>query len=269
MIALEHSKDGRIATVLLNRPDRKNALDVSLVTELTSVIKSLGADNRVRVIVITGAGSVFSAGADLAALKTLQDASYESNLADSALLGALFETMIASPKVLIARVNGHAIAGGSGLVAACDISFASNTAKFGFSEVRIGFVPALVSVLLRNKISSTSLRNILLTGSLFSANEAKEMGLITAVTNPEALEYEVLNFAESICRNTSMEAIAQTKRLLHNIEGTDFAEALQIAVVANAQARSTQDCKDGVRSFLEKKSAPWMQDFDADHPSRA
>lgn len=269
MIALEHSKDGRIATVVLNRPDRKNALDGTLVKELTAVIHSLGVDDSVRVIVLTGAGDVFSAGADLGALQSLQQASYDTNVADSALLGHLFESLRTCPKVLIAHVNGHAIAGGSGLVAACDVSFASSSALFGFTEVKIGFVPALVSVLLRNKVSHTVLRDVLLSGRLFSAESAQEMGLVTYVESPDSLEYKVLEYAEKVCRNTSAEAIAQTKALLHQTEGVDFDKAFQMAIQANAQARSTDDCKAGVQAFLDKTNAPWVQAFDADHPDRA
>ena len=269
MIALEHSPDGRIVTITLNRPDRRNALNQSLVLELTSVLTSLYADSRVRAIVLTGAGTVFSAGADLQALQQLQTASYEENKSDSAALGRLFSTMISGPKLLVAKVNGHAIAGGSGLVAACDLAFASSSAKFGFTEVRLGFVPALVSVLLRMRIAESNLRDVLLSGRVFDAEEAKHMGLIKGYVSPDTLDAEVDAYVDAFCRNTSGSAIAQTKSLLFKTNGLDVESALLYAVEANAEARSTSDCKVGVAAFLDKKDAPWVTEYDRDHPEPA
>jgi methylglutaconyl-CoA hydratase len=269
MLALENSLDGRSVTIALNRPDRRNALNQSLVHELTNVLKSLYADPRIRVIILTGSGSVFSAGADLATLKQLQDASYEENKADSESLAQLFSTMLSGPKVLVAKINGHAIAGGSGLVAACDVAFASSTAKFGFTEVRLGFVPALVSVLLRFRIKESDLRDILLSGRIFSAQEAKEMGIINQHVHIESLDSVVSEYVDSICRNTSESAIALTKKLLHANSGKDFKSAFSEAIESNANARSTSDCRAGVSAFLNKKDAPWTHEYDQDHPEPA
>ncbi len=269
MLAIEHSFDGRIVTVTLNRPDRRNALNHSLVNELTTVIAGLSADAHIRVVVLTGSGTVFSAGADLQALQSLQSASFEDNLADSEALATLFRTMITSPKLLLAKVNGHAIAGGSGLVAACDISIASNSAKFGFTEVRIGFVPALVSVLLQYRINEANLRDILLSGRLFEAPEAQKMGLINQSVPSELLDDAVNEYAESICRNTSPNAIEKTKSLLFSNAGREFDSAFEAAVKANAEARSSADCKAGIKAFLAKSDAPWSEAFDRDHPDLA
>jgi methylglutaconyl-CoA hydratase len=269
MLALEHSADGRSVTVSLNRPSRRNALNKSLVLELTQILRSLYADESLRVIVLTGSGSVFSAGADLQALNELQTASYEENESDSEALATLFKTMLEGPKLLLAKVNGHAIAGGSGLVAACDISIATHDVKFGFTEVRLGFVPALVSVLLRFRLKESQLRDVLLSGRLFSATEAKEMGLINQHVAPEQLEAVVDEYVDSICRNTSPEAISQTKDLLYSNSGKTFEEALKAAIHANAIARSTKDCRLGVEAFLEKRPAPWVEAYDRDHPDPA
>lgn len=269
MISIEHSQDGRIITLRLNRPERRNALNKSLVLELTRVISSLNQDDYVRVILITGEGSVFSAGADLAALSRMADASEEENLEDSRALATLFMTIRSSTKVVMAWVNGHAIAGGSGLATACDLSFAAASAKFGFSEVLIGFVPALVSVLLRSRLSETRIRDLLLTGRLFKAEEAEEMGLITRSIPDEDLERVVLKTAESIARNTSPEAIARTKALLSTSVGPSFEVAMEKAVRANAAARQSLDCQSGVRAFLEKKPAPWVTAWDNDHSGPA
>ena len=269
MIALEHSSDGRSVTVMLKRPDRRNALNQSLVKELTAVLRSLNADEQIRVIVLTGSGTVFSAGADLQALQNLQNASYEDNLDDSTSLAELFQTMLEGPKLLIAKINGHAIAGGSGLVAACDLGFASSTAKFGFTEVRLGFVPALVSVLLRRRLREAQLRDVLLSGRVFSAEEASSIGLINQHVAPEALDATVSAYVDSICRNTSSEAISQTKNLLQKNAGVPFAHAFKAAIIANARARATTDCQNGVAAFLNKTDTPWAEAYDRDHPEPA
>jgi len=269
MLAIENSRDGRIVTVTLNRPDRRNALNQSVVLELTRVVDSLSQDDFVRVIILTGAGDVFSAGADLEALSALKNASFEKNLEDSNALAVLFKSMRESPKVIVGMVNGHAIAGGSGLVAACDVSFASNKAKLGFTEVRIGFVPALVSVLLRTRISETGLRDILLSGRLFSADEARTLGLVTYVFPELQLKNEVWGYAETLCRNTSASSIASTKELLIRTSEQSFGAALDEAATLNARARESADCKAGIEAFLAKEDAPWVVHYDNDHTDPA
>lgn len=269
MVTIEHSRDGRIVTVTLNRPERRNALDQSLVGELTRVIRSLGQDDYARVIILTGAGNVFSAGADLDALQRLSGATDEENLADSMALANLFLTIRTCPKVVVANVNGHAIAGGSGLATACDMSIASRSAKFGFTEVRIGFVPALVSVLLQHRLRETDMRDLLLTGRLIPAEEAERIGLITKAVPEEQLSSAVWELAESIARNTSPEAIARTKALLATNEAADLGRAFENAAAANASARKTNDCLAGVGAFLEKDVAPWIKAWDADNGDSA
>ena len=269
MISIEHSRDGRIVTLILNRPERRNALSQSLVLELTRVISSLDQDEYVRVILLTGAGKAFSAGADLEALAQLHTATKEENLEDSKALGQLFRTIRECSKVVIAWVNGDAIAGGSGLATACDLSFAANTARFGFTEVRIGFVPALVSVLLKSRLSETAVRDLLLTGRILSAEQSEKFGLITKAVPDEELEGYVMDTATSIARNTSSEAIAQTKSLLNQIADASFDEAMSFAGSANADARQTRDCQAGVEAFLKKEDAPWMQQYDRDHSDPA
>jgi methylglutaconyl-CoA hydratase len=269
MISIEHSRDGRIITVTLNRPERRNALNKSLVLELTRVLRSLDQDDFVRVVLITGTDKTFSAGADLDALAHMADASDEENLEDSRALATLFSTIRSSTKVIIAWVNGHAIAGGSGLATACDLSIAAKSAKFGFTEVRIGFVPALVSVLLKTRLSETQCRDLLLTGRLFKAEEAASMGLITRSVPDAELEEVVMETANAIARNTSPEAIARTKALLAELDSMPFNEAIDHAARANAEARRSEDCLAGVQAFLDKKDAPWIQSWDADHSDPA
>ena len=269
MIAIEHSSDGRIVTLTLNRPDKRNALNQSLVVELTNVIESLSQDPFVRVLILTGAGDVFSAGADLKALSALADVSPEDNLADSRALESLFLAMRSCPKFVLGRINGHAIAGGAGLVLACDASIASDRAKLGFTEVKIGFVPALVSALLIPRVSETGVRDLLLSGRLIPATEAKQMNLITQVVPHSELDEATWSYARNIARNTSSQAIASTKKLLGEISDLSVERGLNRAAEINAEARSTSDCKDGVSAFLQKKDTPWVAAFDADHPDPA
>ncbi len=265
MISIEHTRDGRIVTLTMNRPERRNALNQALVLELTRVLQSLAQDDFVRVILITGAGKAFSAGADLDALSQMSEASDEDNLKDSLALAELFSTIRSCPKVVIAWVNGHAIAGGSGLATACDLAIAGRSAKFGFTEARIGFVPALVSVLARTRLTELAMRELFLTGTLLSSEEAARIGLITRSVADEHVESTVFELAGQIARNTSPEAIKRTKSLLVEMDGLPFGRAMQHAAEANASARRSSDCAAGVQAFLNKADAPWVSSWDRDH----
>lgn len=254
---LQTDRDGPVLTLTLDRPKVRNALSGELVTALKDTLTEAAADEHIRVIVLTGAGSVFSAGADLSALHALQKASAEANLADSEHLAGLFEAIVRHPKPVIAKVNGHAIAGGAGLAAACDISLVSEEAKLGFTEVRIGFVPAIVAVIATRKLGEAAARDLMLTGRLVTASEAAGMGLVTRAVTSEALDAETRRLAELLARETSGTAVALTKRLLADVQGMGFAEGLSTASRLNALARSTDDCKAGVDTFLSKSDPPW------------
>jgi len=165
------NREGAVVTLTLNRPDKRNALNDALVTELKAILRTLASDEGARVLILTGAGTVFSAGADLAALQRLQSASPGENLADSDHLAELFRLLYLHPKPVIAKVNGHAIAGGCGLAAVCDYAIAAEQAKVGFTEVQIGFVPAIVAVFILRKMGETRARELLLGGKLYTAAE--------------------------------------------------------------------------------------------------
>ncbi len=248
---------GKVVTLTLNRPKKRNALNHELIGALTNALAQLAQDDTVRVIVLTGAGKAFSAGADLAALAQLQTATLTENLADSRHLANLFEAIYFHPKPILARVNGHAIAGGCGLVAACDFSIVAERAKLGFTEVRIGFVPAIIMTFVVRKLGDRAARELLLRGHLIRAVEAKEKGLITAVTSAEELDATVYALAEELATETSGTAIAVTKRMLATLHGLPVKESLNHAIHVNAYARSTTDCKAGVRAFLHKTTPPW------------
>jgi methylglutaconyl-CoA hydratase len=211
------------------------------------------------VVVLTGAGDVFSAGADLAALQAFQDASPLENQSDSAHLSELFAQIYRHPKPIIAKVNGHAIAGGCGLAAVCDFAVAAEPAKLGFTEVRIGFVPAIVSVFVTRKLGEAAARDLMLRGRLVDASTAAEMGLITRSVAPDALDVAVDEIAREVATETSASAVHLTKQLLADVQGMGLQEAIDHAVNVNAFARSTDDCQAGIAAFLNNEDPPWRR----------
>ena len=257
-------RQNRTLTITLDRPDKRNALDAQMVGELKEALAREAELDEVRAVVLTGAGSVFSAGADLQALKDLRNASLMENRADSRHLAELFELIYTHPKPVIAKINGHAIAGGCGLAAVCDFSYAAQGAKLGFSETRIGFVPAIVMVYVRRKIGEAALRDLLLRGRLMDATEGADVGLINEVVAPSALDSHVEAIAKEIATETSGSAVALTKQMLAQVPGMGRREALDYAINMNAFARGTDDCQAGIQSFLDKKPAPWKEAASAD-----
>jgi methylglutaconyl-CoA hydratase len=250
-------REGRVLTLTLNRADKRNALSADLVGALKDALAEAAEDDAVRVVVLTGAGKVFSAGADLAALEALQAASPMDNLADSQHLAGLFEAIYRHPKPVVAHVNGHAIAGGCGLAAVCDIALVADGAKLGFTETRIGFVPAIVSVFVLRKLGEAAARDLMLRGHLISADEAAAVGLVTRVVPAADLDAAVDALARELATETSATAVALTKRLLADVPGMGLGDALDHAVQLNALARGTDDCKAGIASFLGKTDPPW------------
>lgn len=247
----------RIATLSINRPEKRNALNPELVMQLTEAFKRAGDDEAVKVIVLKAKGSTFSAGADLAYLQQLQQNTYEENLADSENLKNLFTTIYYLPKVVIAQVEGHAIAGGCGLATVCDVIFSVPEASFGYTEVKLGFVPAIVSCFLLRKTSETIAKRILFTGALFSAQEALDYGLITFVTNKEDISLNVNNFALSLCNETSGNSLMITKQLIGQTTNPDLDRSLTKAVRINARVRETEDFKKGIAAFISKEKINW------------
>lgn len=257
---LRRDIDGPVATLTLDRPDKRNALNGALVAALHDALAEVADDDAVRVVVLTGAGTAFSAGADLAALRALQTASPMENQDDSARLAALFEAIYRHPKPIIAKVNGHAIAGGCGLAVVCDFAVAAESAKLGFTEVRIGFVPAIVSVFVVRTLGETAARDLLLRGRLIDASAAVEMGLITRSVAADDLDEVVNALAHEIATETSGSALRLTKRLLADLPGMGLQEALDHAATVNAIARGTDDCQAGIAAFLNKDDPPWKNE---------
>ncbi len=249
--------ENRIAIITLNRVEKRNALNSELVSLLTSYFLKAAEDDKVKIVVLKANGTTFSAGADLAYLQQLQSNSYEENLADSANLKRLFTTIYHLPKVVIAQVEGHAIAGGCGLATVCDFIFAVPEANFGYTEVKLGFVPAIVSCFLMRKTSETIAKKILLTGELFTAEEALKYNLITYVTKSEEINQSVNDFALNLCNNTSANALMVTKQLINETTNPGLENRLEMAVHINARVRESEDFKKGVGSFLNKEKIKW------------
>ena len=200
---------------------------------------------------------MFSAGADLAYLQQLQENTFEENIEDSSRLKDLFQTIYTTSKVVIAQVEGHAIAGGCGLAALCDLVFAVPEAKFGYTEVKIGFIPALVACYLVRKLGEARTKELLLSGELISAQTASDYGLINFVVPASEIASKVELYAKNLCSSTSGESIARTKALLQLVQNSTLEESLETAVQANAEARSTADCRSGIASFLNKERLLW------------
>lgn len=247
----------RIATITLNRPEKKNALSAELVLQLTDIILEAADDDLVKVIILKANGNVFSAGADLAYLQQLQNNTHEENLNDSKNLEKLFTTIYYLPKVVIAQVEGHAIAGGCGLATVCDIIFSVPEAKFGYTEVKLGFVPAIVSCFLLRKTSETLAKRLLLTAELFSAQQALDFGLITFLAEKEEIDGKVQEFSLNLCEQASSNALMVTKQLIGQTTNPNLEKSLEIAVQINARVRESADFKKGVASFLNKEPIQW------------
>ncbi|WP_263786347.1 enoyl-CoA hydratase/isomerase family protein [Salinibacter grassmerensis] len=257
---IQTSTDGLVRTLRLNRPDKRNALNAELVTALKNDLDAAEEDASLRAIVLTGAGSAFSAGADLSSLRAMREAGPTANQKDSRHLAELFRRIYQSSIPVIAKVNGHAIGGGCGLASVCDFAYVSEGARLGFSEVRIGFVPAIVMVFLRRKLGETQTRNLLLRGRLVDASRAAEMGLVTRVVSEDELDEAVGNLAHELARETSGSAVALTKQMLARVPGMGLDEALDYAVQMNAFARGTDDCQAGIEAFLNDEDPPWKQE---------
>lgn len=249
--------ENRIGVVTLNRPEKRNALSHTLVTELKTAVNQLEDRDDVKVIVVNARGTAFCAGADLADLEKLQKFSYEENLADSDHLAELFYKIYTSRKVFIAEVQGHALAGGCGLATVCDFVFAVPDAKFGFPEVKIGFVPAIVMVFLLKKIGGGKTRELLLSGDPVTAEQAYELGLITKVVSPDDLGVECQKFARHLVDSNSAHAMMVTKEMMARMHGESLKDTLSYAVEMNAKTRESVDFNRGISAFLNKEKLRW------------
>jgi methylglutaconyl-CoA hydratase len=246
-----YSVDDGIARITLNRPDKRNALDDGLVREVKDGFRRAAADESVRVVLITGAGKDFCSGADLAALRRISEATVMENVADARNLGELFIEMRRHPRPIIAAVRGRALAGGCGLATACDIILAAESAQFGYPEVNIGFIPAMVMAILRRSVSEKRAFELITTGEIITARAALDFGMINRVFSDDEFDEAVTHYASSLARK-SASAVSLSKNLLYHMDGQTFENAVEAGVQLNAITRMTEDCKRGVERFLKK-----------------
>jgi methylglutaconyl-CoA hydratase len=245
------SIDGPVARVTLNRPEKKNALNDELIRELKRFLIDAAAQEAVRVIVVAGSGSDFCSGADLAALEKISKATAAENAADARSLLELFVLIRQLPVPVIAAVQGRALAGGCGLATSCDIVLAGSDALFGYPEVKIGFVPAMVTAILRRNISEKLAFELLTRGDTITAQDALRIGLVNRVFSADSFPDEVRRFAEGFSL-TSKSAVSLTKSLLYQIDGLGFLEAIETGADVNVIARMTEDCQKGIARFVNR-----------------
>jgi len=250
-----YKEDAGIATITLNRPEKRNAVSFELVDDLMRALDEAERSSA-QVVIITGAGKAFCAGLDLESLKQLLGRTHEQNLQDSATMARLFRRIYDFSKPTIAAVNGHAIAGGTGIATMCDFTLSVAEAKFGYTEVKIGFVPAIVSSILVWQVGHKIARDLLMTGRLFDAAEAHRYGLVNEIVEPERLMPRALELAAQLMEN-SPSSVRLTKKLLNGFLSRALDEQIAQAIEDNARIRTTADFREGISSFLEKRKPKW------------
>lgn len=250
-----YSESQGIATITLNRADKRNAISYELIDDMTAALTQ-AAGSLAQVVILTGAGKAFCSGMDLDNLKQLTGRTHEQNVQDSETMASLFRALYDFPKPTIAAVNGPAIAGGTGLATLCDFTLAVPEAKFGYTEVRIGFVPAIVSSFLIANIGEKRASDLLLTGRIFGADEALKLGLVNEIVAPEQLMPRAQELAAQLLEN-SPASLRATKKLLSSYTKEQLDRQLKSAIKENAGIRQTADFKEGIASFLEKRKPKW------------
>ena len=246
-----YKEENGIAEVTLNRPEKMNSLDETLIAELTGLFKEISANKNIRVVVLTGAGGNFCSGLYLDYLQKISEFDLEQNRADSRRFKDMLLGIYSCSKPVIAKVSGYALAGGCGIATACDIIVADDTAKFGYTEVKIGFIPAIVMMFLLKRVSETHAKDLLLTARFINSDEAHRMGLINFAVKKEELDGKVKNLCEQLMKN-SANSLFLTKEMFCNVSNMHVEDALEYACDINAKTRMSADCKKGIAEFLNK-----------------
>ena len=252
---LQLASDSGIATLTLNRPDKRNAISLQLIEEVVAALGEIEQSSD-QVVILTGAGNAFCAGMDLEELKSLIGKTHEENVKDSTRMAGLFRRLYDFPKPTIAAVNGAAIAGGTGLATMCDFTLAVPEAKFGYTEVRIGFVPGIVSSILVWQVGHKVARDLLLSGRLFDAAEAHRYGLVNEIVEPDRLMSRARELAQQLLMN-SPSSLRATKLLINGFIGEQLDRQIAEGIEDNARIRTTVDFREGITSFLEKRKPRW------------
>ena len=253
---IELHKEKNIVTVYLNRPKVHNAMNEKLMKELTACFKELSKDDDIRIIILTGKGKSFCAGADLNWMKSMAKYSKEENIRDSRLLLNLYEVIYNFPKPVIGRINGHAFGGGLGLFAVCDITIAIPDCKFAFSEVKLGIIPAVISTYIVRRTGLSIMRRLFITGERFDSEYAKEVGLIDYVVPEDEFDEKVQKYVE-LLRSSGPETIAEVKKLIDACEKMDREKYKVHTVKKISELRVSEEGQDGINAFLEKRKSKW------------
>jgi methylglutaconyl-CoA hydratase len=246
-----YKEENGIAEVTLNRPEKMNSLDEALISELTQLFNDLSSNDNIRVVILTGAGGNFCSGLYLDYLRKISEFDLEQNREDSRKFRDLLLAVQNCSKPVIARVSGYALAGGCGLASACDIIIADDTSKFGYTEVKIGFIPAIVLMFLLKRVSETHAKELLLTARFIGSDEAYRIGFINYSVKKNELDGKVNEVCGMLMKNYSS-SIALTKEMFADVPNMSFKEALDYACEMNAKTRMTEDCKRGISKFLER-----------------
>ena len=244
-------KKNRTTIVTLNRPERRNALTIELMTELSDALDAASADSTQRVVILRGAGQAFCAGLDLQETTIMEKAHRSAEMVAKTLL-AISQTRL----ITIAQIHGAAVAGGAGLMSACDFVVAAERTKIGYPEVRRGLVAGLVMTFLRRQLRERHIRELLFTGDLISAERASEIGLVNRVVPPNELEAEVQKIVDAVLQNAPI-ALANTKRLIEELWSSSVQEDVELALRHHMEARESAEAKEGIAAFLEKRSPNW------------
>lgn len=257
MSTLEITRDGPVATIWMNRPEVHNAFDEALIADLTAACRQLDADDSVRAVVLAGRGKSFSAGADLAWMKRAAGYTVEENLADAGALAAMLRTLADMKKPTVARVQGAALGGGTGLTAACDIAIASSTAVFATSEVKFGIIPSAISPYVLRAIGPRQALRYFQSAERFDAARARELGLVHEVVAPDALDAKVAEVVASLLQ-CGPKAQGAAKELIRAVAHQPIGDAVVADTVQRiAHLRATPEAKEGVAAFLEKRAPNW------------
>ncbi len=248
-VLLYEVEDG-VAALTLNRPEKRNALNAGLIQALKDALDRAAMDESVRIVTLSGAGKDFCSGLDLAELERISEMGAEENLADARSLGELFMKMRAHPRPILAIVAGRALAGGCGLATACDLVLARDDAEFGYPEVHLGFVPALVMTMLRRKVPEGRAFELVAGGGRHAADEARRLGLVNRVFPSSTFVSDVAQYVRDLASRPPS-ALTLTKRLLYDLDGLDFERGLALGAEVNAEARMSEECRAGVRGFLD------------------
>jgi methylglutaconyl-CoA hydratase len=256
--ALVITKKDDVATVTLNRPDVHNAMNETLMNELTGCFHQLSTDDSIRVIILTGNGKSFCAGADLTWMKHMVNYSLTENKKDSRLLLEMYESIHSCPKPVIGRINGGAFGGGIGLLAVCDITITIPEVPFAFSEVKLGIIPAVISTFVASRMTPATMRRLFITGERFDSVTAQKIGLIDIIATPEKLDETVSTCVEQVL-SSGPNAIKEVKHLIYNLQKMDMKEYREFTVEKISELRVSEEGQEGIKGFLEKQKPRWKR----------